>query len=119
MDLTTGDLTDLAVARYLAKYATKGTEVTGHASARITSETIDLYASPHGTHPERLIAACWQTGNCPGYTSLRRWAYMLRFGGHFLTKVRRYCTGCCTRTSRGASAFQQDLQVHAGPQQAV
>ena len=52
----TGTVTDLAVASYLAKYSTKGTEPAGHASARITTETIDLYANPDGTHPERLIA---------------------------------------------------------------
>ena len=46
-------------------------------------------ATPAGTHPERLIAACWKTGAVPGYTGLRRWAHMLGFGGHFLTKSRR------------------------------
>ena len=86
----TGTVTDLAVASYLAKYSTKGTETTGHASARITADTIDLYANPDGTHPERLIAACWRLGRHPGYASLRRWAHMLGFGGHFLTKARRY-----------------------------
>jgi hypothetical protein len=85
-----GDLSDIAVASYLAKYSTKGTEPAGHASARITTGTLDLYANPHGTHPERLIAACWTTGQHPDYTSLRRWAHMLGFGGHFLTKARRY-----------------------------
>ena len=86
----TGTITDLAVASYLAKYSTKGTETTGHASARLTADTIDLYANPAGTHPERLIAACWRLGRHPDYTSLRRWAHMLGFGGHFLTKARRY-----------------------------
>ena len=86
----TGTITDLAVASYLAKYSTKGTETTGHASARLTTETIDLYANPAGTHPERLIAACWRLGRHPDHTSLRRWAHMLGFGGHFLTKARRY-----------------------------
>ena len=86
----TGTITDLAVASYLAKYSTKGTETTGHASARLTPDTIDLYANPAGTHPERLIAACWRLGRHPDYTSLRRWAHMLGFGGHFLTKARRY-----------------------------
>jgi hypothetical protein len=86
----TGTVTDLAVASYLAKYSTKGTEVTGHASARITPDTLDLYADPDGTHPERLIHACWTIGAHPDYTSLRRWAHMLGFGGHFLTKARRY-----------------------------
>ena len=31
-------------AGYLAKYATKSTEITGHVSARLTADTIDLYA---------------------------------------------------------------------------
>jgi hypothetical protein len=86
----TGTITDLAVASYLAKYSTKGTEATGHASARITPETVDLYADPAGTHTERLIHACWTLGTDPDYRSLRRWAHMLGFGGHFLTKARRY-----------------------------
>ncbi len=85
-----GTVTDLAVASYLAKYATKGTETAGHASARIASDTIDLYAKADGTHPERLIHACWTLGANPEYVSLRRWAHMLGFGGHFLTKARRY-----------------------------
>jgi hypothetical protein len=86
----TGNITDLAVASYLAKYSTKGTEVTGHASARITPDNLDLYANPNGTHPERLIAACWRIGAERGYIGLRRWAHMLGFGGHFLTKARCY-----------------------------
>src|SRR5262249_24892795 len=48
-------VTDAMVAGYLAKYSTKATEITGHTSARITKDTIDLYASAHGTHTERLI----------------------------------------------------------------
>jgi hypothetical protein len=143
------------VAAYLAKYATKSTEVTGHASNRLTADTIDLYADPDGTHTERIIDACWRLGNyrtnperpaplvgkrraaptpaqpfgalrtdpdcggctryraCPTcaaeqvaaddaerhapagppaspYLKLRRWAHMLGYGGHFLTKSRRY-----------------------------
>jgi Replication initiator protein, pSAM2 len=80
----------LAVASYLAKYSTKGTEANRHASAPISDATIDLYANPAGSHPERLSAACWQLGQHPGYARLRRWAHMLGFGGHFLTKARRY-----------------------------
>ena len=75
----------------------KGTEVSGHASARITRDTLDFYASPTGAHAERLIDACWYIGHAQGrmcgkatYGSLRRWAHMLGFGGHFLTKARRY-----------------------------
>ncbi|MFI7215509.1 replication initiator [Micromonospora maritima] len=85
-----GDITDAMVAAYLAKYATKSTEATGHACGRLTTDTIDLYANPDGTHPERLIDAAWTLGGAHDWTGLRRWAHMLGFGGHFLTKSRRY-----------------------------
>jgi hypothetical protein len=39
------DLSDTAVAGYLAKYATKSTDTTGHVSARITRDTIKIYAT--------------------------------------------------------------------------
>jgi len=144
-------VTDQMVAGYLAKYATKSTEATGHQSTRITAETIDVYADPDGDHIARLIDACWRLGRpqaapvplsqrparrvkalgdrwtCPDcgtatrlricavchpsrqesldtktagsatttdvdnpYARLRRWAHMLGFGGHFLTKARHY-----------------------------
>jgi hypothetical protein len=57
------EITMAQVAAYLAKYATKSTDVTGHVSARLTDDTIDLYADPTGSHTERLIAACWRLGN--------------------------------------------------------
>jgi len=87
-----------AVASYLAKYATKSTEASGHTSTRITTaDALGLFADPGGTHVERLIHACWTIGHANGrmrgkatYSALRRWAHMLGFGGHFLTKARRY-----------------------------
>lgn len=108
-----GDVTDARVAAYLAKYATKATEVTGHCSTRLTPDTVDAYADPEGDHLARLIDACWRLGRptrhrtsdtaaqaadrqgdldtTPDvYAGLRRWAHMLGYGGHFLTKARRY-----------------------------
>jgi len=85
-----GDITDGLVAGYLAKYATKSTEATGHTSRRLTDETIDLHADPDGSHTERLVDACWTLGQPRDWRGLRRWAHMLGFGGHFLTKSRRY-----------------------------
>lgn len=97
----TGTLTDTAVAGYLAKYATKATETTGHTSARITTDTIGTYANT-ATHAGRLVRTCWILGHRPDhedpadwkptYGRLRRWAHMLGFGGHFATKSRRYST---------------------------
>lgn len=150
-----GEVTDGMAAGYLAKYATKSTEVTGHVSVRLTDETIEVYADQEGDHTARLIAACWHLGrpthtpgpladrprpqgmtpgarapwHCPTcqqvhpgprphrasladctdghaplrpadterdttadnpYLRLRRWAHMLGFGGHFMSKSRRY-----------------------------
>jgi hypothetical protein len=83
-------VTDSMVAGYLAKYATKGTEITGHSSRRLNAATISVYADPAGTHVQRLIHAAWSLGQEAGWESLARWAHMLGFGGHFLTKGRRY-----------------------------
>ena len=51
----TGTVTDLVVASYLAKYSTKGTEITGRASARITPDTVDLYADPGRQQRKRVL----------------------------------------------------------------
>ncbi|WP_346117439.1 replication initiator [Micromonospora coerulea] len=113
INTTGGELTDGKVAAYLAKYATKATEATGHSFTRFTPAIIDDYADPDGDHLARLIDACWHLGRpaptdtssgattaddrqasldagSNAYAGLRRWAHMLGFGGHFLTKARRY-----------------------------
>lgn len=115
-----GTVTDGMVAGYLAKYATKGTEITGHASRRLTSATAGLYADPGGDHVQRLIYAAWTlgTGNGVmfgkdhGWDSLQRWAHMLGFGGHFLTKARRYSV-TFTALRQARSLFRQ-AQAWAG-----
>ena len=85
------DVTDRAVVAYLAKYATKSTESTGHVSKRLTASTVDYYTDPHA-HVGRLVDACWTLGSTDGWDGLRRWAHMLGFGGHFGTRSRRYST---------------------------
>jgi hypothetical protein len=101
------------VAGYLAKYATKATEATGHTSRRLTAETIDVYADPDGTHTQRLVDACWILGGPPEWRSLRRWAHMLGFGGHFLTKSRYYSV--TFRVLREARAVWQRTVNTTGP----
>jgi hypothetical protein len=109
-------VTDAMVAAYLAKYATKSTEVTGHTSQKITADTIGLYANPDGTHTERLIDTCWILGRHPDYHSLHRWAHMLGFGGHFLTKARRYSiTFTALRTARIFYQRTQTTATEHGP----
>jgi len=169
------EVTDELAAGYLAKYATKSTEATGHRSTRLTADTIDDYADPDGDHINRLIDACWRLGRptdtptalgdrprpdrpkaglrspwtcpqcgthirlavCPEchpscqdsldagipkpgtgnpYAGLRRWAHMLGFGGHFLTKARRYSiTFGLLRDTRITFRREQDqADEHAG-----
>ncbi|GAB3705980.1 plasmid replication initiator protein [Amycolatopsis oliviviridis] len=100
-----GTLTTTAVAAYLAKYATKATEETGHISRRLDSLGIDLHTE-HDTHQARQLLACWELGSRPlncrtkaqreawaqGWRKLQKWAHMLGYGGHFSTKSRRYST---------------------------
>ncbi|MGA4993833.1 replication initiator [Nonomuraea bangladeshensis] len=88
-----GDLTEQAVAAYIAKYATKAAECVGTLDRRI-QPLDDLEALPVRDHARRLIAACVRLGREPGLTDLglTRWAHMLGFRGHFSTKSRRYST---------------------------
>jgi len=88
-----GELTDTAVASYLAKYATKSTEAVGTAPVRIDAGNLTIYGSPR-SHQGRLIAAAWHIGNHPhaDFQALRHWAHMLGYRGHFSTKSRRYST---------------------------
>lgn len=71
-----GEITDDAAAAYLAKYATKATEIAGHASARLTPRTVDTYASQR-THLGRLIAAAWELGQPPADVLRRHTEWIL------------------------------------------
>jgi hypothetical protein len=55
-------ITDGMVAGYLAKYATKAAEATGHTSRRFTSDTIDVYADYSVTF--RLLREARATWQC-------------------------------------------------------
>jgi hypothetical protein len=96
-----GEITDTRLAGYIAKYATKGTgKSDGHPDRPIRSlahlEHLDL-----AQHHRRLIETAWHLGGLPEYAelNLRKWAHMLGFRGHFLTKSRAYST--TLRTIRG------------------
>ncbi|PXY28221.1 replication initiator [Prauserella muralis] len=88
-----GQISEARLAAYIAKYATKGTGTTQGADRPIRSQRdIDhLTVSPHH---RRMIQTAWDLGNLPAYEdlNLRRWAHMLAFRGHFLTKSQRYST---------------------------
>lgn len=113
-----GGLSDAAVARYVAKYATKSTESaglelpplycrsctgTGRAGTRWCRVCHghglreggrllgDAALSPHA---RRIVETCWQLGGVAGLEQLklRRWAHMLGFRGHFATVSRSFST---------------------------
>jgi hypothetical protein len=73
-----------AVANYIAKYATKTLTAPGLPAHRLRNlaEVATLRCPPHY---RRMITTAWQLG-----TRYRAWAHMLGYGGHFLTKSRRY-----------------------------
>ena len=88
-----GELTDQAVAGYIAKYATKAAECVGTLDQRI-SPTADLTRLPIRDHARRLIAECLRLGSYEELAGLRlvQWAHMLGFRGHFSTRSRHYST---------------------------
>ncbi|MGW4197875.1 replication initiator protein RepSA [Streptomyces sp. NPDC005004] len=85
------ELTEQAVASYVAKYATKAAETTGTVDHRI-GELSELDRLPLPEHTRRLIEACWDLDDAYPGRMLARWAHMLGFRGHFSTKSRRYST---------------------------
>jgi hypothetical protein len=76
-----------------------------------------VYADPDGTHTQRLVDACWTLGGPAEWRSLRRWAHMLGFGGHFLTKSRHYSV--TFRLLREARAVWQRTVSTTGPERAT
>jgi hypothetical protein len=79
-------------AGYIAKYATKSTEVVGGLVYRL--EERDLDNLPVRPHVRRLVECAWELATAPELRGLRlrRWAHALGFRGHCFTKSRRYST---------------------------
>ena len=80
-----------AVANYIAKYASKSADVPGLPDTRIRcAAEIEALRCP--AHHKRMVATAWDLGarSSVGDPRLRLWAHMLGYGGHFLTKSRRY-----------------------------
>ncbi|MFE4529455.1 replication initiator protein RepSA [Streptomyces anulatus] len=85
------DITEQAVASYVAKYATKAAENTGTLDRRI-GELSELARHGVPDHARRLIAACHLLDPLYPERRLWAWAHMLGFRGHFSSKSRRYST---------------------------
>jgi hypothetical protein len=106
-----GEMTDAALAGYIAKYATKGTGATETADRPIRDLTHleHLVVIPHH---RRMIDTTWHLGDLDQYQALNlhRWAHMLGFRGHFMTKSRAYSvTFTAIRTERRTWRLRHDL----------
>ncbi|MFD5828851.1 replication initiator [Lentzea sp. NPDC060358] len=88
-----GEISEARLAGYVAKYATKGTGKSEAADRRILSE-LHIAHLKVSDHHRRMIQTAWDLGGLDAYESLnlRRWAHMLGFRGHFLSKSQRYST---------------------------
>ncbi|WP_433397863.1 replication initiator [Streptomyces sp. CA-146814] len=117
---TDAELTDQAVAAYVAKYATKSADASGTLDHTLLCRPCQGRGAtllPHGTplpctgcggtgqarplprlavarHVRQMIRTCWELGALPEFAhlKLRKWAHMLGFRGHFSTKSRSYST---------------------------
>jgi hypothetical protein len=87
-------LTERAVAAYIAKYATKGAETATGALDRPLKFVAELSQLDISDHARQLIRTAWTLGARKDleHLRLRAWAHMLGFRGHFSTKSRRYST---------------------------
>ncbi|MGW3156390.1 replication initiator protein RepSA [Streptomyces sp. NPDC001089] len=85
------EITEAAVASYVAKYATKAAENTGAVDRRVGNREALVLLDVPG-HPRRLMEACLDLHALYPDRKLREWAHMLGFRGHFSTKSRRYST---------------------------
>ncbi|MFG3052999.1 replication initiator [Kitasatospora sp. NPDC048239] len=106
-------ITERAVAAYIAKYATKGAEgATGTLDRRLRLIG-ELAQWDIPVHAERMIRTAWALGTRPELADLklRAWAHMLGFRGHFSTKTRVYSTTLADL--RQARADWQRLQAGA------
>ena len=139
---TDAELTDQAVAAYVAKYATKSADASGTLDRALFCRPCQGRGAtllPHGTplpctacdgtgqarplprlavarHVRQMIRTCWELGRLPEFAHLKlwKWAHMLGFRGHFSTKSRSYSTTLgALRDARRAWRTEQ-ARAHAG-----
>ncbi|MFJ2671641.1 replication initiator [Streptomyces sp. NPDC087525] len=138
---TDAELSDQAVAAYVAKYATKSADASDALDRALYCRPCQGRGAtllPHGTplpctacggtgqarpltrlavarHVRQMIRTCWELGRLPEFAhlKLRKWAHMLGFRGHFSTKSRSYSTTLgALRDARRAWRTEQ-ARVHA------
>ncbi|MGH8542388.1 MAG: replication initiator [Gammaproteobacteria bacterium] len=83
-----------SIAGYIAKYATKSSGVTESGVDRRMRSRDHIKALKISEHHRNMMLTAWDLGGLAAYEdlNLRRWAHMLGFRGHFLTKSKVYST---------------------------
>lgn len=104
--LSGAEVTDQAVAGYVAKYVSKSVGEIGGVDqpVRSAAEIPYLAVSPHA---RALMGMCFRLARLPELEGLRlrAWVHMLGYRGHVLTKSRRYSTTYgALREARGRHA---------------
>ncbi|PSM41715.1 replication initiation protein [Streptomyces dioscori] len=112
------ELTERAVAAYIAKYATKGAETATGTLDRPIRFLAELAQAKLTDHARRMIRTAWTLGGRKELADLRlqAWAHMLGFRGHFSTKSRRYSTTLgALRTARADWRREQANPIAQDP----
>ncbi|MEU9394040.1 replication initiator, partial [Streptomyces sp. NPDC048324] len=112
------ELTERAVAAYIAKYATKGAETATGTLDRPIRFLAELAQARITDHAQRMIRTAWALGARPELAELRlrAWAHMLGFRGHFSTKSRRYSTTLGALRDARAEWRRAQVSPSTGPQ---
>jgi hypothetical protein len=108
-------IADKHVARYIAKYATKGAEASGTVDRPIRFAH-QINALKISEHARRMIWTCFTLCELPEYADLRlrQWAHMLGYPGHFSTKSRRYSVTLSQLRQARADHRAQAAREHDG-----
>jgi hypothetical protein len=88
------EVSDTAVAAYIAKYVTKGDDKRVVLASRLRSAGQIEMAPGLSEHGRRLMRTAWELSGLPQYAglNLRVWAHQAGFRGHIATKSRLYST---------------------------
>ncbi len=86
-----GQLTERAIGNYIAKYATKTLGAPGLPDRPVRTQ-VDINALRCPRHYKAMMLAAWHLSPATANPADRygRWAHMLGYGGHCLTKSRMY-----------------------------
>lgn len=139
---TDAELTDQAVAAYVAKYATKSADASGTLDRALFCRPCQGRGAtllPHGTplpctacvgtgqarplprlavarHVPQMIRTCWELRRRPEFAALKlwKWAHMLGFHGHFSTKSRSFSTTLGTLRAARRTWRTEQARAHTG-----